>query len=207
MFRRKKHDGDDGNIIPPLEDATAGNSSAIPPRVFVRPSSGPAMPPIAPRTTAPGIAAARGPLAPVGRAAIPMSDSGESKKLIVGREIVLAGQITSCERLVVEGRVEAALTDCRAIEISEAGLFKGSAEVATADISGRFEGNLTVRERLSVRATGRIDGQIRYGQIEIEPGGEISGDVRRIGARGAAGGAEKLGATPIAAASGGAAHD
>src|SRR5690349_6505981 len=35
----------------------------------------------------------------------------EGKKLIVGREIVLTGEIRACDRLVVEGRVEAALTD------------------------------------------------------------------------------------------------
>lgn len=206
MFRRKKTDGDTGNIIPPTDEASDSDSGSPPPRGFVRPSGGSAMPAITPRTPAPYVPLARGPLAPLARAAAPASENPESKKLIVGREIVLAGQITSCDRLVVEGRVEAALTDCRAIEISDSGLFKGSAEVATADISGRFEGNLTVRERLSVRATGRIEGQIRYGQIEIEAGGEISGDVKRIGARGAAGSSEKLAATPIAASSA-AAHD
>jgi cytoskeletal protein CcmA (bactofilin family) len=101
----------------------------------------------------------------------------ESKKLIVGREIVLSGQITSCERLVVEGRVEASLTESRLIEIAESGHFKGSAEIETADIAGRYEGTLTVRERLFIRSTGKISGKITYGQIEIEPGGEISGEV------------------------------
>ncbi len=43
---------------------------------------------------------------------------------------------------------------------------------------GRFEGTLTVRKRLVIRATGRVSGTIRYGQIEIECGGRISGDVQ-----------------------------
>lgn len=101
----------------------------------------------------------------------------ESKKLIVGRDIVLSGQITSCERLVVEGRVEASLSESRVIEIAETGHFKGTAEIESADIAGRFEGTLSVRERLFIRSTGKLSGKITYGQIEIEPGGEISGEV------------------------------
>jgi cytoskeletal protein CcmA (bactofilin family) len=105
----------------------------------------------------------------------------DAKRLIVGRDIVLNGQITACERLVVEGRVEAALTDCRTIEVLDGGTFKGSAEVESAEISGRVDGNLTVRQRLLIRSTGQISGTVRYGRIEIEEGGEVNGDVRSLG--------------------------
>jgi cytoskeletal protein CcmA (bactofilin family) len=102
----------------------------------------------------------------------------ESKKLIVGRDICLNGEITACDMLIVEGRVEATLSNSHSIEISETGVFKGTAEIDDAEISGRFEGALTVRHRLFLRSTGRIVGTLRYGQIEIECGGEISGDVQ-----------------------------
>lgn len=108
----------------------------------------------------------------------------EGKKLIVGREISLSGNITACDRLVVEGTVEANLTDAGSIEISETGLFKGSAEVDEAEIGGRFEGGLTVRRKLVVRSTGKISGTIRYARIVIEQGGEISGTVEVLGAEG-----------------------
>jgi cytoskeletal protein CcmA (bactofilin family) len=100
-----------------------------------------------------------------------------SKRLLVGRDIYLSGQITSCDRLLVEGRVEATLSDSSTIEIAESGIFKGRAEINDAEIAGRFEGDITVRGRLFIRATGRLRGKIRYGQIEIEPGGEIAGEV------------------------------
>lgn len=109
----------------------------------------------------------------------------EGKKLIVGREISLSGNITACDRLVVEGTVEANLTDAGSIEISETGLFKGSAEVDEAEIGGRFEGGLTVRRKLVIRSTGKITGTIRYARIVIEQGGEISGTVEVLGSSGA----------------------
>jgi cytoskeletal protein CcmA (bactofilin family) len=112
--------------------------------------------------------------------------AGEVKKLIVGRDIFLSGEIKSCNKLVVEGSVEAALRDCQTVEIAEAGLFRGSAEIDMADVSGRFEGELTVRSRLIIRSSGRIVGTVRYGQIEIERGGVISGQIEHLSETGAA---------------------
>ena len=102
----------------------------------------------------------------------------ETRKLIVGREISLSGEITACDRLVVEGSVEANLANCRDIDIAESGLFKGSASIDDAEVRGRFEGTLNVRRRLLIRATGKVTGNVRYGQVEIECGGQISGDVQ-----------------------------
>ena len=117
---------------------------------------------------------------PIGAA--PMSSQrrveSEPRKLIVGREISLSGEINACDKLVVEGSVEANLQNCHDIDIAESGLFKGSATIDEAEIRGRFEGNLIVRKRLLVRASGRVSGSIRYGQIEIECGGQISGDIQ-----------------------------
>ncbi|MEX0807644.1 MAG: polymer-forming cytoskeletal protein [Dongiaceae bacterium] len=104
----------------------------------------------------------------------------DGKKLIVGKQIVLSGEIKACEKLVVEGKVEASLTDSHSIEILKDGLFKGAATIDVADISGRFEGDLIVRQRLMVRATGHIVGSVRYSEIEIERGGVIAGDMRPL---------------------------
>jgi cytoskeletal protein CcmA (bactofilin family) len=105
---------------------------------------------------------------------------GESglRQLTVGREISLSGEIASCDTLIVEGSVEANLQNCRDVEIAETGQFKGAAEIENADVRGIFEGNLIVRKRLLIRSGGQVSGTIRYGQIEIELGGQISGDVQ-----------------------------
>jgi len=103
---------------------------------------------------------------------------GDVRRLIVGREISLSGEINSCDKLIVEGSVEANLTNCHDVDISESGLFKGSATIDDIEVRGRFEGNLIVRKRLLIRATGKVSGTIRYGQIEIECGGQITGDIQ-----------------------------
>lgn len=105
------------------------------------------------------------------------SNEGGSK-LIVGPNIKLKGvEITDCDTLVVEGRVEATM-DSRVIQIAEIGAFKGSAEIDIAEIRGEFDGDLTVRQKLVIYATGKVSGKIRYGKIVIEEGGQLSGEIQ-----------------------------
>src|SRR6266508_7025911 len=120
----------------------------------------------------------------------PSRSGGESvSKLIVGPDIKLKGaEITDCDTLVVEGRVEASM-DSRVIQIAEHGVFVGKAGIDVAEIRGRFEGELTARKQLVIRATGKVSGKIRYGRVAIEEGGELSGDVAALAAAKGAGAA------------------
>ena len=102
----------------------------------------------------------------------------EPRTMIVGQGISISGDITSCNRLVIEGSLEAKLHDCRQVEIAEHGTLKGNASVEECEVSGEFEGELVVSKRLLIRATGHVSGTITYAQIEIERGGKLSGTVR-----------------------------
>lgn len=101
--------------------------------------------------------------------------------LTVGNDILLKGEIATCDRLVIDGAVDATLNDVHTVEISECGSFKGSAQIEDAEIRGLFEGDLTVRGRLVVYATGKVRGKISYGEIEIERGGELTGEIKLVG--------------------------
>jgi cytoskeletal protein CcmA (bactofilin family) len=103
------------------------------------------------------------------------------RKLTVGKGLSLAGEITSCDILVVEGKVEAKLSDGKMLEITEAGQFRGSVEIENADIAGRYDGTLIVHGRLTVRTTGRISGMVKYGELEVNAGGQIIGEVQVTG--------------------------
>ncbi len=110
----------------------------------------------------------------------------EGKKLTVGKGIRLSGEITACEKLVVEGQVEADLTGAQDLVVAESGLFKGRAIVDRAEISGTFEGELTVREVLSLHGSGLIEGTLKYAEMEIERGGRVRGTIEELDQSGAA---------------------
>jgi cytoskeletal protein CcmA (bactofilin family) len=115
------------------------------------------------------------------------------KRLIVGQGIRLSGEISSCDRLVVEGEVEVTLNDTLALEIASSGRFTGGCEVEDADISGVYEGDLTVRKRLIVRGSGKLTGTVRYGELELERGGQIAGNISVLGNGGGSPGATRPG--------------
>ncbi len=110
----------------------------------------------------------------------PMSaaNAKSSKRILtVGNDILLKGEIATCDRLVIEGAVDATLKDVHTVEIAETGSFKGTAEIEDAEISGIFEGTLVVRNRLTIYATGKVRGKISYGEVEIERGGQLTGEI------------------------------
>ena len=108
---------------------------------------------------------------------IPASAQAGGSKLTVGPNIKLKGvEITDCDTLVVEGLVEATM-DSRVMQIAEQGAFKGSADIDIAEIRGEFHGNLTVRQKLVIYATGKVTGTVRYGRLVVEEGGHIAGEI------------------------------
>jgi cytoskeletal protein CcmA (bactofilin family) len=99
---------------------------------------------------------------------------------VVGRGISLAGTITDCERLVVEGTVEASLHNGSELTIASGGTFKGEIEIDEAEVSGTFDGAIVTRVALVVRASGRVLGNVRCRRLTVEEGGQISGRIEMI---------------------------
>ena len=125
--------------------------------------------------------------APAANAAPASSSHAEMKtedrkeaKLVVGPDIKMKGaEISDCDTLVVEGRMEATL-DSRVLEITQHGVFQGTIAVDQAEIRGRFEGEITVRKQLVIQGTGKVSGKIRYAKIKVEEGAELAGDVAML---------------------------
>lgn len=130
-------------------------------------------------TPAPAPAANAAPAAPSENTARAETRVDERKeaKLVVGPQIKIKGvEISDCDTLVVEGRIEATL-DSRVLEITEHGVFQGTIAVDNAEVHGRFEGELTVRKQLIIHATGKVSGKIRYAKIKVEEGAELAGEI------------------------------
>jgi cytoskeletal protein CcmA (bactofilin family) len=102
----------------------------------------------------------------------------DGRRLVVGKDITLAGQISKCDYLIVEGMVEGMRYEGQSLEVAEGGSFSGNIEVDNADVSGVFDGTMSVRGRLTVRPTGRVSGNIRYSEMEINAGGQITGEIK-----------------------------
>jgi cytoskeletal protein CcmA (bactofilin family) len=64
--------------------------------------------------------------------------------------------------------------------IAQTGTLNGTATIDNAEIRGEFKGELTVRKRLMICATGKVSGKIAYGKLVIEEGGELIGEIQAM---------------------------
>lgn len=110
----------------------------------------------------------------------PTEIASENKRLVVGREIRLSGVISACDCLVVEGQVEADLTDAQTVIVNRGGVFRGTAVVANAEISGLFDGDLTVQDTATIKPGGIVRGTIHYANVVMEKGGIVEGTLKPL---------------------------
>ncbi len=103
---------------------------------------------------------------------------GERRTLVVGKGISVQGTVQDAERLVVEGTVEASMIRATELSIAQGGVFKGAVEVEEAEIAGTIDGTLTARSNLIVRATGKVLGTAHYRRLQVEDGGQITGELK-----------------------------
>ena len=107
-------------------------------------------------------------------------ESTERRTLVVGRGISVQGTVQDAERLVVEGTVEASMIHATELSISPGGVFKGEVEVEDAEVAGTIDGTLTARGNLIIRATGRVLGTARCRRLQVEDGGQITGQMEML---------------------------
>lgn len=182
MFRRKDGEKDETekktdetNVIPtiPLRpfSGKAGPAPHIPIRAAVSGTN----------TTAP-ITHPAPHIPPAPRKSDPRAPIGttESRRLFIPSEVALTGDVVKCEKLIVEGAFHGTALSARGLSVGEHGVFEGEASVEEAEIVGTFDGILTVRDKLLIRAGGRVKGTIRYGRLSIENGGILSGDTQPL---------------------------
>lgn len=96
----------------------------------------------------------------------------------IGQSITIRGEITGDEDLVIQGRVEGSVDlKLHAVEVGPEGK-------VTADISGRIvtveghvEGNLRASERVVLRTTAHVEGDIASPRVTLEDGAYFRGGV------------------------------
>ena len=107
------------------------------------------------------------------------TEGADNSCAFFGEGVTFKGSITAPERIVVHGTVEGDLV-ARDLLVGPTGTIKGNVKVDQADIQGKVLQNIEARVCLSLRKTGRIEGSAVYGDIEIEKGGVLAGEVSSI---------------------------
>ncbi|MEF3367270.1 polymer-forming cytoskeletal protein [Methylocystis sp. 9N] len=103
----------------------------------------------------------------------------EENVAYVGAGVTLKGEISAPDAIVVDGTIEGDVST-RLLLLGQGGVIRGRVSVTEADVSGWISDQIEVKQSLVVRATGRIEGKVSYGDIELEKGAVITGDLTQV---------------------------
>ena len=99
--------------------------------------------------------------------------------LVVREDTFIKGKIRNCQRIEIFGQVEGEVT-ADTMLVHEGGQFHGMARTESADVYGTVQGNVSVRNLISIHNSGSVSGNVQYGQLAMEVGGSLSADVRNV---------------------------
>jgi len=94
----------------------------------------------------------------------------------IGAGVTLKGEISVPDLIVIDGTVEGDIT-ARVVCVGQSGVVRGNISATEADISGWVTDHIEIKQLLIVRATGRVEGRVMYGEIELEKGAVVTGDL------------------------------
>jgi cytoskeletal protein CcmA (bactofilin family) len=80
------------------------------------------------------------------------------------------------DAIVVDGVVEGDVT-AQSIRIGPAGAIKGNVISTDVDVSGTLAEKADIKEFLLVRASGRVEGHVNCGDVQVERGAVLAGGI------------------------------
>jgi len=99
------------------------------------------------------------------------------KLSIIEKSLTLDGSVSFSGELIVEGTIKGSLKGDHVI-VAEAGMINAETHVSNMTISGVFRGSLTVTHKLLLLSGGSCSGTITCGDLEMEAGSILNGDIR-----------------------------
>lgn len=100
---------------------------------------------------------------------------------VMGAGARYSGDLTFEGRVRVDGHFTGRIYTEDLLEVGVEGVIEGEADVARAVVAGRVQGRLRAREHLRLTRTGRVEGALDAGLLEVEPGGRIDAQVKLRG--------------------------
>ncbi len=95
-----------------------------------------------------------------------------------GQSIVIKGDISGSEDLVIAGRVEGSITlNGKVLTLAAGSHVVGEIEAGTVVVSGKLEGTVEARERLDIKSTAVVDGQLSTALLIVADGSQITAKV------------------------------
>jgi cytoskeletal protein CcmA (bactofilin family) len=96
---------------------------------------------------------------------------------VIGSSIIIDGEITGDDDLVVQGTVKGRVAIAGGVAVEPSGLVEADVRADCVEIAGKIVGDIAAADRVEIRAGGRAVGNIKAPRILISEGAVFRGNV------------------------------
>jgi len=100
---------------------------------------------------------------------------------VIGASIKVKGNFHGQGNIIIEGALEGSLKTDASIFIGEKAKVIASVEAKDLIVNGEVKGSVKIKNYLSLGSTAKINGDIQYGELSIEKGAIINGQLLSTG--------------------------
>jgi cytoskeletal protein CcmA (bactofilin family) len=103
----------------------------------------------------------------------------KNRQAVIQEDTVIKGEISNCELIEIYGYVEGEV-DASRVTVREGGKLFGTLRAGDAEVEGLLQGDVFVRRLIKVGSTGNVNGDVQYGQIAVDLGGQLSAKLSNV---------------------------
>src|SRR5262245_55070373 len=93
--------------------------------------------------------------------------------------MIIKGEIRNARQIEVYGYVEGDVSG-QSLLVHQGGQGYGTIKTEQAEVHGTLQGDVVVKNLINIRSSGSVTGNVQYGQLAMETGGNLSAEVRNV---------------------------
>ncbi|MCE9614155.1 MAG: polymer-forming cytoskeletal protein [Lentisphaerae bacterium] len=97
-------------------------------------------------------------------------DNNQTARTVIAEDIEIIGTIKCASDIEISGKLNGDLNCVGTAVIGEKAVIKGNITANLISIRGQINGNVTVKDRIELKASARLNGDIRAKRLTVEDG-------------------------------------
>jgi cytoskeletal protein CcmA (bactofilin family) len=111
-------------------------------------------------------------------AKMPSTTSTSQHQTVLGQTVVMKGELSASEDLLIEGQFEGTISlEDHCLTVGADGQVKAEVRARQVVILGAVAGNVVAREKVAIRRSGHVVGDLLAGAVAIEEGAYFKGSI------------------------------
>ena len=99
-----------------------------------------------------------------------------NNSITIGQGVTFVGSITARGKAFINGHVTGDIS-VDELQVGQNGVIKGKIKSVKMDIHGQVHEDVSCADHVLVHSTGLVNGNLIYGELEIQKGGRVTGSM------------------------------